>query len=456
MCEVMQVASSTGRGTASLVKSLAERLGVQRPELRAWAMYDWANSAVVTSIIATIFPIYFARVAGAELAEGVATQRFAVATFLAMLSLVILAPLLGVLADQRPIKKKLLGFFLAVGALAISGMYFIGAGDWLFALGLFFVAELSVASTFVFYDALLPHIASPRELDRVSTTGYALGYLGGGLLLALNLAWIEYPQWFGLPHGADLSSEEATLPTRVAFLSVALWWTLFSLPLFFRIKEPELDSAVATNLRVALRQSWQQVKSTAAALKRYPQAGRMLIAFLLYNEGIGTIIKLAAIYGAELRLDSTAMVGSILMVQFVGIPCTLLFGSLAAKIGAKRSIYLGLAVYLVIAVVAFLMKTERQFFGLAVLIALVQGGTQALSRSLYSSLIPKRESGRFFSLFALSEKLAGLLGPGLFVATIWLTGSSRYAIASVVVFFLAGGALLGRVNVDQGQSAVTS
>lgn len=434
-------------------RSIAERVGLHRPELRAWAMYDWANSAVVTSIIATIFPIYFYQVAGANLPEGVATQRFAVVTFLAMLALAILAPLLGAMADQRPIKKKFLAFFLTIGAVATSAMFFIDRGEWLLALGLFFVVELSVATTFVFYDALLPHIASPREMDRVSTTGYALGYLGGGLLLALNLAWIEHPQWFGFPFGAHLSADQATLPTRSAFVSVALWWALFSIPLFLKVKEPQVDANATTNLRPGLRSSWEQVKSTTNALKQYRQAGRMLLAFLLYNEGIGTIIKMAAIYGAELRLDATSMVGSILIVQFLGIPCTLAFGGLADKIGAKRSIYLGLAVYLVIAAIGFSMRSEWQFFGLAVLIALVQGGTQGLSRSLYASLIPKCESARFFSMFALSEKLAGLLGPGLFVATIWVTGSSRYAFASVVVFFLVGGALLCRVDVEHGRGA---
>jgi len=418
-------------------------------------MYDWANSAVVTSIIATIFPIYFYQVAGANLPEGAATQRFAIATFLAMLGLAILAPLLGALADQRPIKKKLLAVFLMIGVTATSAMFFIGRGEWLLALALFFVVELSVASTFVFYDALLPHIARPHEIDRVSTTGYALGYLGGGLLLALNIAWIERPQWFGFPYGAGLSADEATLPTRCAFLSVALWWALFSLPLFLKVKEPPTDVIVATAFQSSYRQSWEQLKATTAALRQYQQATRMLLAFLLYNEGIGTIIKMAAIYAAELRLDATSVIGSILIVQFLGIPCTLLFGGLAGRIGAKRSIYLGLAVYLVIAVIGYSMQTERQFFGLAVLIAFVQGGTQGLSRSLFASLIPKRESARFFSLFALSEKLAGLLGPGLFAATIWLTGSSRYAIASVVVFFLVGGALLGRVDVEQGRAAAS-
>jgi MFS transporter, UMF1 family len=438
--------SSSGRAP------LAERLGLHRPELRAWALYDWANSAVVTTIVAAVFPIYFYRVAGAGLPEGVATQRFAIATFLAMLGLAASAPILGAAADRWAVKKKLLAFFLCVGAVATAAMFFIQEGDWLFALVLLVIVELSVASTFVFYDALLPHIAAHDEVDRVSTTGYALGYLGGGLLMAMHLAWIEYPQWFGLPHGESLTGAQATLPTRLALLSVAVWWVGFSIPLFVRVPEPAVSKAgEGESAKSPWRQSLERLKTTVDALRQYKHAGRMLLAFLLYNEGIGTIIKLAAIYGAELGLQTGAMIGSILIVQFVGVPCTVLFGVLAGKLGAKRAIFLGLTVYLGIAALAYLMQTEVHFFALALLIGVVQGGTQGLSRSLFASLIPKQRSGQFFSLFALSEKLAGLLGPGLFVLTIWVTGSSRPAIASVVLFFLAGGFLLRRVDVEQGR-----
>ena len=239
-----------------------ERLGLHRPELRAWALYDWANSAVVTTIIAAVFPIYFYRIAAVGLPEGVATIRFAIATLVAMAALAVLAPILGALADAAPIKKKLLATFLCIGAPAVACLFFVHTGHWLLALMLFVIVELSVAGTFVFYDSLLPHIAAPDEVDRVSATGYALGYLGGGVLLALNLAWIQYPQWFGLPHGDNLSEAQATLPTRLAFLSVAVWWVLFSIPLFLRVPEPQvspkgqpvmlLSMAVALNIFEAL------------------------------------------------------------------------------------------------------------------------------------------------------------------------------------------------------------
>jgi UMF1 family MFS transporter len=434
---------------------LLARLGLHRPELRAWALYDWANSAVVTTIIAAVFPIYFYRVAGANLPEGTATQRFATASLIAMAALALLAPVLGVLADSIAVKKKLLGLFLGIGAPATAAMFFIHTGDWLLALVLFVIVELSVAGTFVFYDSLLPHIATHDEIDRVSTTGYALGYLGGGVLLGLNIAWITFPQWFGLPHGTDLTDAQATLPTRLAFLSVAAWWVAFAIPLFLKIPEPPVEQKVGeTGFWQSLRESFTRALATVNALRDCRQAGMMLLAFLIYNEGIGTIIKMAAIYGAEIGLGSNAMLGSILLVQFIGIPCTILFGALAGKLGTKPSIFIGLTVYFGIALLGFVMRSETQFLILAILVGMVQGGTQALSRSLFASLIPKQKSTQFFALFALSEKLAGILGPGLFVLVIELTGSSRNAIVSVILFFVVGGSLLSRVDVEAGRQLV--
>jgi UMF1 family MFS transporter len=434
---------------------LLARLGLDQPELRAWALYDWANSAVVTTIVAAVFPIYFYRVAGANLPEGTATQRFATANLIAMAALALLAPVLGALADSVAIKKKLLGLFLSIGVPATAAMYFIHTGDWLLALMLFVIVELSVAGTFVFYDALLPHIASHDEIDRVSTTGYALGYLGGGVLLALNLAWITFPEWFGLPHGTDLTEAQATLPSRLALLSVAIWWLVFSAPLFLKIPEPTVEPADGKRgFRQLLCESFAQALATVNSLRQYRQAGVMLVSFLIYNEGIGTIIKMAAIYGAEIGLGSNAMIGSILLVQFIGIPCTILFGALAGRIGTKPSIFIGLTVYLGIALLGYVMRSEAQFLMLAILVGMVQGGTQALSRSLFASLIPKQKSTQFFALFALSEKLAGVLGPGLFVLVIELTGSSRNAIVSVILFFILGGYFLSRVDVARGRAAV--
>jgi UMF1 family MFS transporter len=331
-------------------------------------------------------------------------------------------------------------------------MFFIHRGDWQLALGLFVFADIGACGSMIFYDALLRHVAHDNEIDRVSTTAYALGYLGGGILLAFNIAWIERPHWFGLPSGINLSESRLTLPTRLAFLSVSVWWLVFSLPLFLKIAEPAVASANGRASLLTLAQSaTRRLRDTYRQLRNYKHAVLMLVAFLAYNDGIGTIIRLAAIYGAEIGIEGGSLVLSILVVQFVGIPCSILFGFLAGWIGAKRTIHVGLVVYLGITVLAYFLRNATQFFLLAVLVGMVQGGTQALSRSLFASLVPKRQATEFFALFSLSEKFAGVLGPLLFAATVSITGSSRNGILSVIAFFVIGGILLHQVDVQEGR-----
>jgi UMF1 family MFS transporter len=429
--------------------SLLDRLGLHRKELRAWAMYDWANSAMVTTIVTAVFPIYFSAVAGADLGSAQATYRLALATTLALAIIAVLSPILGTLADQAGIRKQLLGGFLVIGVVAVSLMFFIERGDWLYAAVLFIVANIAVNGSFVFYDSFLPHIASRDEMDRVSTAGYALGYVGGGILLALNLAWIQRPEWFGLPHGPDLTPAQQTLPTRLAFLSVAVWWLLFSIPLFRHVPEP----AGARVRRISVKDAFSTLRETFRHLGRYRQAVIMLLAFLIYNDGIGTIIRMATIYGTELGIGRGALIASIMIVQFVGIPFAFLFGAFAKWIGNKRAVMVGLVVYGIISIFGYFMRTGTHFLILALMVGMVQGGTQALSRSLFASLIPRQQSAEFFGFFAVVEKFAGIFGPALFAQVIALTGSSRGAILSVIAFFVVGGVLLHFVDVEQGQRA---
>lgn len=433
-------------------RGLLDALGLSRPELRAWAMYDWANSAMVTTIITAVFPIYFTDVAAKGLPKGVGLQYFSWASTASMVIVALLAPVLGTLTDERPIKKKLLGLFMAVGIAAVAGMYFIRTGDWVLAAVLFILANIGANGSFVFYDALLPHIARPDEVDRVSTAGYALGYVGGGILLTLNLAWIMKPGWFGLPSGPDLTPSQATLPARLAFLSVAVWWLVFSVPLFRTVPEPPVEAGAraARNGR-PLVEAFARLAGTFRELKRYRQGFLMLLAFLIYNDGIGTIIRMATSYGNEIGIGKEAMIASLVIVQFVGIPFAFAFGALAGRLGAKASIALGLAVYVAISVLGYFMTTATHFFLLAVLVGMVQGGTQALSRSLFASLIPRDRSGEFFGFFAVVEKFAGILGPLLFGLSVRFTGDTRNAILSVIPFFLVGGALLALVDVGAGQ-----
>jgi UMF1 family MFS transporter len=427
-------------------------LGLHRPELRAWAMYDWANSAMVTTIITAVFPIYFLEVAAAGLPGTVGAQRFSAASLVGMVSIAVLAPVLGTLADERPIKKRLLGLFMALGVAAVGAMFFIQRGDWLLAALLFVLANIGANGSFVFYDALLPHVARPDEVDRVSTAGYALGYIGGGLLLALNLAWILKPAWFGLPSGPDLTPAQKTLPTRLAFLSVAVWWLVFSIPLFRKVSEPKVDTGgEIARTGHPLAEAFVRLKGTFQELKRFRQGALMLLAFLIYNDGIGTIIRMATTYGNQIHISKEAMIASIVIVQFVGIPFAFLFGGLAGWIGVKRSIGLGLLAYVGITVFGYFMKTDLHFLILAVLLGMVQGGTQALSRSLFASLIPRDRSGEFFGFFAVVEKFAGIAGPALFGLSLWLTHDQRNAILTVIPFFLVGGVILALVDVEKGQ-----
>jgi UMF1 family MFS transporter len=432
--------------------SLLSRLGLDRPELRAWAMYDWAASAMQTTIMVAVFPIYFVKVAGANLAESGATQRLATVNTLALVIIALLSPILGAVSDYRGSKKRFLAVFLAIGVVAVLGMYFIERGDLSLASWLFTISLIGVTGSFVFYVALLPHIARPAEIDRVSTAGYALGYVGGGILLALNLAWIQQPDWFGLPSGPGLSPSAATLPVRLAFVSVAIWWLVFSFPLFRRVPEPArtLEPDEARDAR-PIRMAFIRLGETFRELRSYRNAFLMLLAFLIYNDGIQTIIKMATAYGTELGIGQSALIGAILLVQFVGIPCSFLFGMVAGRIGAKRALFLGLLAYTAISVLGYFMKTATHFYALAALVGTVQGGTQALSRSLFASMIPHHKSGEFFGFFSVFEKFAGIFGPLIFAGTIAATGSSRNAILSVIVFFAVGALLLYPVDVQEGQ-----
>ena len=415
-------------------------------------MYDWAASAMQTTVMVAVFPIYFVKVAGHGLPEGGATQRLAAINSIALVVIALLSPVLGAMSDYGGSKKRFLAAFMLVGVAAVAGMWLVHTGNVGLASWLFVLSLIGVAGSFVFYESLLPHIARGPEIDRVSTAGYALGYVGGGILLALNLAWIQQPAWFGLPAGPGLDESAATLPARLAFVSVAVWWVLFSIPLFRRVPEPpaRLESD-ETRGQSAIRVAFVRLGETFRELRGYRQAFLMLLAFLIYNDGIQTIIKMATAYGTELGIGQSALIGAIVLVQFVGIPCSFLFGALAGRIGAKPALFLGLAAYTVISVLGYYMRTATHFYLLAGLVGVVQGGTQALSRSLFASMIPPHKSGEFFGFFSVFEKFAGIFGPLIFAGTIAATGSSRNAILSVIGFFAVGGAILMLVNVDAGR-----
>jgi UMF1 family MFS transporter len=416
-----------------------ERVGLNRPELRAWAMYDWANSGFQTTVITAVFPPFFATFAAAGLPPSVATARFAWATTIAVAITAVLGPVLGAVADLHAMKKRLLALCMLIGVGATALMTTIDRGEWQFAAIVFIVANVAVAASFVFYDSLLPHIAAPAEMDRVSTAGYAMGYLGGGVLLIVNLAWILSPGTFGLP--------STTAGIKASFASVALWWMAFSLPLFRTVPEPRGISH-GRHRHGAFPQAWRTFKE----LRGYRQAFLMLIAFLLYNDGIQTIIRMAAIYGAEVGIDQNLQIAAFVVVQFVGVPFSFLFGALAGRIGAKQAVFLALAIYTGISVLGYFMTTAWEFFVLAFLVGVVQGGSQALSRSMFARMIPRDKSSEYFGFFSVFEKFAGIAGPALFALSVTMFGSSRTAILSVIAFFVAGALVLSRVDLAAGEA----
>ena len=442
-----------------MIARLMARVGLVTPEQRAWAWYDWANSAFFTTVVTAVFPGFYASYAASGMAAAEATARFGLVTTVSMATIAISAPVLGAFADYSGAKKKLLALFITVGVTACASMVFIGEGDVGLASVLFFIANLGVSGSIVFYDSLLPHVAKPAETDRVSAAGYAMGYIGGGVLLLINLAWILQPAWFGF---------SGTVPAiKASFFSVAVWWAVFSFPLFRSVPEPKIHLRAARSggqarakhdgeSGIAIVAAFARLATTFHEVRKYRNAFLLFIAMLLYQDGIQTIIRMAGVYGAEVGVEQTAQIAAFVMVQFLGIPFSFLFGSLGARIGTKRAIFIAISVYALATVLAYFMTTVTHFFILAAMIATVQGGAQALSRALFSRMVPADRTSEFFGFFAVSERFATVLGPLVFTLSVTITGSSHAAIIAILGFFVAGAWVLSLVDEEAGTLAAQS
>ena len=414
---------------------------LHRRIINAWCMYDWANSAFATTIMAALLPPYFSNVAAAGLPKAQASSIWAYSVTISMLAVALLGPILGAFADHTGSKKRFMGGFLVIAVIFTGLLFFIKQGDWLGAVIFFVLASIGNAGANIFYDSLLPHVARQEERDRVSARGFAFGYAGGGLLLLINLAWYLKPAWFGFADG--------NAAVRASFLSVAVWWVVFSLPIFRQVPEPRA-SRIEGATGSAISAAFARLKITFGQVKHYKQLWKFLIAFWLYADGIGTIIHMATIYGAEIGIGTSDLAGALLLTQIIGVPFTFIFGALPKKLGTKRSIYVALAIYTLISIGGYFMSAPWHFWVLAGIVGTVQGGSQALSRSLFSSMTPKNQSAEFFGFFDISSKFAGLLGPLLFGLMANLTGSSRWSIVSLVIFFIGGAILLTLVKEDEG------
>ncbi len=404
--------------------------------LWAWALYDAGNSAFATTVMAAVLPVYYREVAARGLPLVSALAYWGYASAGALLLSVVLAPFSGAAADIRGWKKGGLGVATLAGVLATAALSTIGPGDWFRALVLLILGTVGFSLSSVFYDSLLPHLVSPSELDRASSRGYAVGYLGGGILLAINVAMI-----------ALLPAERGM---RLSFFTVAAWWSLFTLPLLAMVPEPPCTPASSGCPQNALARPF----STLRSLRLHRDAFMFLVAFWLFNDGIGTVIKLGALYASALGIARQHLLGALLATQFIAIPFSLGFGRLAGRIGAKPVIFLGLAGYVFLSVWAFFLVSAWQFWVLALGIGTVQGGTQALSRSLFGSMIPPSRSAEFFAFYDLSSKFSGVAGPAIFSLILQFTGSPRFGTLALSLFFIAGMAILRKVDVERGRSAL--
>jgi MFS transporter, UMF1 family len=411
--------------------------------INAWTMYDWGNSAFATTIMAAVLPVYYASVAADTLAPNVATAYWGFTSSIAAFIAAILSPILGAVADYKGSKKKFLAAFMIIGVTATALLYFIQSGDWLLASIFFVFGNVGFAGSLVYYDALLPHVATAEEMDSVSSKGYAMGYIGGGILLAVNLGMI-----MALPE--LIPGLDAGLMTRLSFVTVAVWWFVFTLPILLRVKEPVRRIDASEVGFSPLKASFTRLYNTFKSIRKYRELSLGLLAFWVYSNGIGTIIVMATIYGSELGFSQTTLIGTLLMVQFLAAPFAFLFGWLSKKIGTKKAIYLSLGIYTVIAIAGYFLYQEWQFWALGAAVATVQGGSQSLSRSLMGKMMPKSKSAEFYGFFSVFEKFSSILGPALFGLISTIMGESRLSIVSLVIFFGLGSFILTKVDVEKG------
>jgi UMF1 family MFS transporter len=414
---------------------------MRRPVV-AWALYDWANSAFATTVMAAFFPIFFKQYWAVDVEATVSTFRLGLANGIDSLLIALLAPLLGAMADRGGVRLRMLAFFTLLGAAMTAGLYWMQQGDWVAAAILYAAAGFGFSGAVTFNDSLLVDVAEAAEYDLVSSYGYSLGYAGGGLMLLLNVAMVANPGWFGLA--------DATEAVRLSFLMVAGWWLLFSIPCLIWVRERK--PAQPLSPVSAARAGWRELRATIGAVRELRPLVWFLLAYWMYIDGVNTIIKMAVDFGLSLGFPQQSLIAALLVTQFVAFPAALAFGWLGGRIGARNGIFIAIAVYSAGTVAAYWMDSIGEFYLLAVTIGLVQGGIQSLSRSYFAALVPQGKQGEFFGFYNMMGKFAAVLGPLLVGVTALVTGSSRAGILSVIVLFAGGAALLWKSHLTD-QSA---
>ncbi len=424
-------------------------LFANRPIL-SWALYDWANSVFATTVIAGFFPVFFKQYWSAGADAVTSTAQLGFANSIGSVFILIAAPILGAVADGGALRKKYLAAFTGLGVAGAAGLWFVGPGDWSTAAIVYVLGSIGFSGAIIFYDALITAVSPPSRYDEVSAFGFSLGYIGGGLLFAVNVAMTLSPETFGLAG--------ATEAVRLSFVTVAAWWLVFSIPLFRYVPEPppintninanidtKVDARIDSKAAATASAAAAGLRSLAQTLREYRahrMAGLFLLAYFFYIDGVHTIIRMAVDYGLALGFPAESLIVALLIVQFVGFPAALAFGFAAARVGPKPALYFGVAVYVAVTVWAYFMDTVTEFYVMAVVVGLVQGGVQAISRSLYARFVPAEQSGKFFGFFNMIGRFAAIIGPSLVALTGLLTGSSRLGILSIIVVLVIGMVLL--------------
>lgn len=412
-----------------------------KKQVLSWALYDWANSAYATTVMAGFFPVFFKQYWNNSAEATQSTFQLGLANSLAGIIVVILAPILGAIADRSSAKKKFLLFFAVMGMVMTGCLFLVEKGDNVLAIMLYIFATLGFMGGNIFSDSLIVDVSEEYERDLVSSIGYALGYLGGGLLFALNVAMTLWPESFGLVDSAQA--------VRLSFISVALWWAVFSIPVFLFVKE-STSTRKKTGVS-AFTSGFKQLLETFHEIRRLRVVFIFLLAYWLYIDGVDTVVRMAVDYGMSIGFDSNNLITALLITQFVGFPATIVFGFIGQKIGAKSGIMIAIGVYIIVVIWAYYMKDISEFYMIAVVIGLVQGGIQSLSRSFYSRIIPKVKSAEFFGFYNMWGKFAAIIGPLLMGWVGVMTGSSRISILSIALLLVAGAVILYFVDEKQGK-----
>ena len=412
-----------------------------RRDIVSWALYDWANSAFATTVMAAFFPIFFSAYWAHGAESTVTTFYLGMANSIASVCVAALAPILGAIADSGSYKKRFLMFFAFLGAVMSGALWFVSMGAWPLAICFYVAASIGFAGGNTFYDSLLPTVASEKKVDFVSSLGYSLGYIGGGLLFLVNVLMYIMPEKFGLP--------DEIVAVKLSFLMVGIWWFVFSLPIFLFVKEEKNENSIS--FREAARIGFGQIAKTFRDIKVLKTLGIFLVAYWCYIDGVDTIIRMATDYGTALGFPSESLIIALLITQFVAFPSAIAYGWFGKKIGVKKAIQVAILAYAAIAVIGFFMTKTIHFYLLAICIGLFQGGIQALSRSYYSRLIPEENASQFYGFFNMLGKFAAIIGPMLVGVVSLITGEQRYGIVSLILLFALGFILLSKVDGDKAE-----